>query len=77
MFTFNVIHIVFIIFFNIPVCTSSYDAVMGDAKMPGAYDAMAVGYDLNNDTILLFGAYSFPRQFLTFKDDDFIKKAGY
>eukprot|EP01083_Nonionella_stella_P095636 268525_1 len=45
----------------------------GQATLPRATSAIAVGYDASNDTILLLGGYQSQsrQQFVTFKDDHF------
>eukprot|EP01083_Nonionella_stella_P051450 136587_1 len=51
---------------------ASFDSIKSSLKIPTGIDSSAVGYDDQNDIILMFGGYEFPQLFIQFKNNTFM-----
>eukprot|EP01083_Nonionella_stella_P264516 897227_1 len=54
-------------------CQSSYNSISSSVKIPGSnVDGSAIGYDDENDIILIFGGSYSAHQFIQFQNNEFI-----
>eukprot|EP01083_Nonionella_stella_P284265 967619_1 len=61
-----------VLLFYVYGCQSSYNSIPSSLKIPASVDGSAIGYDDENDIVLIFGGSGMTRQFIQFQNNGFI-----